>query len=425
MAVRQGVPREVSEAIFSWLDAVPPERTTVLAAQTAGWQEVELRAARWTMLVHGIAPLLYTRLHDTPAWSSIPQPLQSYLVDQYGLNRERNALLMQELRAILQSANDCDLQVMPLKGCALVYHYYDDPALRPMADLDLLVKRADLQRVDRLLAGLGYEPTLAQTTARHMSYFLTRFGRKAVSTQGEHPQNPHLLDLHLRVREVIRGMRYDVTEELWAEPQSALYGDVHALLPQPHALLQHLLIHSSADMVGVKLRLIRLYDIMMVARRLSAEGWQKLLRTARRQGEERLLYAPLVLADRYFDCRVPESVWAELRRQSPAELVAFLMQADAYLLSFCNPMALAPRQKLSWYRPGRERLLAVRHRVLPPLEDLKLIYPDHHTDRSIPVTYLAHMWNAITEQMFPLLRRPRRLWRAAFRQIGLRNGSKR
>lgn len=51
------------------------------------------------------------------------------------------------------------ITVMPLKGALLQHWLYDDPAERPLSDVDLLVRAGDLADAVDLLSESGYRPT--------------------------------------------------------------------------------------------------------------------------------------------------------------------------------------------------------------------------------------------------------------------------
>jgi len=61
-----------------------------------------------------------------------------------------------QARSLLQVLQAAGVEVVVLKGGDLRHRLYDDPAARPMGDLDLLIPPADLKKVRALLAGQGY-----------------------------------------------------------------------------------------------------------------------------------------------------------------------------------------------------------------------------------------------------------------------------
>jgi hypothetical protein len=170
-------------------------------------------------------------------------------------------------------------------------------------------------------------------------------------------------------------------------------------------LLQHLLIHAAMNMILGHLRFLQLYDIHLVARDLSADDWRCLWRAGRWRGEERWLYAPLIMTERYLGAVAPGEVMALLAQGTPPRLRAFLAGAPLWRLSYCHCLPRSLKEKLAWHRSGRELWLALRHMVLPPLDDpglLGLRSKDLH-----PVlAYLSLYWHKVFWVLCRLLRLP-------------------
>lgn len=396
---------QASEVVLGWLgDSQPSDRV----AHATNWGKEQWEAARWAIQVHGIAPLLYQHLSRNATLDQLPPHLQTYLADQYRLNRQRVTAMMAELSIVLHAAKQAGIDIAPLKGGLLVSYYYDDPALRPMSDLDLLVRREDQPRLARVLLELGYQMT--QNTPRHQSYALAQPGQRIIYTQGEHPDNPHGLDLHTKVQEQIWCVRYEMTQEVWAGCQSALFGGAPALLIAPLDLLQHLLIHATGDLMVGRARLIQLYDIALVGSWLNLSEWGLLVAAGQRRREERLLYAPLLLAERYLGRVAPSDALARLESGTPTSLRAFLHRVDLYYLSFCNPRTMSLADKLSLYRPGWEQLRALRCRLVPTPHEIRELYPRLARLPLAPIAYLIHSLRILIWPVRQVLRVPRLSW---------------
>lgn len=71
---------------------------------------------------------------------------------------------------LLGSFNENNIDCILLKGAALIAAYYGEPALRPMNDLDILVRREDAQKAFSLMEELGWH-------SKHNKKFLTQFKR--------------------------------------------------------------------------------------------------------------------------------------------------------------------------------------------------------------------------------------------------------
>ena len=374
----------VSDTVFRWLLASSP------GGGVASWGRREWDAARWIIQVHGMAPLLYQRLSAAPQWRELAPSLQDYLAAQYELNRRRLNVLMGALDGIVTAAGQAGIPLMVLKGPVLATQYYEDLALRPMADLDLLVRPQAGERLGHLLGELGYrEMVFNPPHPRHRRFIPVNRAYQVVSPEGEHPDNPYQVEVHTEVREEFWGIGYQVTEELWRDCRSAQIGRSSGLVPQPLALLQHLLIHAAMDMILGSLRFLQLYDIHLVARDLSADDWQALRRAGQRRGEERWLYAPLIMTERYLGPVAPGEVMALLARGTPPRLRAFLAGASLCRLSYCHSLPRSLKEMLAWHRSGRELWLALRHMVVPPLDDPRLVSRRPAPGAGLPLVWLG------------------------------------
>jgi hypothetical protein len=134
--------------------AVPPERwdrdrITQFGSSVEDWAAFGEKALRTKF-----APLVYTRLCDSGI--DLPRPLLMRLGAAYIAAEGANRRLLAERDRVLAAFKDAKLSALPLKGCALAEPLYGDPALRPMGDLDLLLREEEMNKAVRLLTTLGY-----------------------------------------------------------------------------------------------------------------------------------------------------------------------------------------------------------------------------------------------------------------------------
>ena len=157
----------------------------------------------WNSLVtqaeyHGLGPLLHTRL--AAAEVSVPADISRALKGLYIRHRHANAVRSRCAGRILQAYASAGIDTLVLKGAALAFLVYPSPGLRPMRDLDLLVREADARRAQHILVELGFD------TSPDRSHILT-------------PQHPHL--------EVARrwdeGMKISVEIHFRLYPRSVYY----------------------------------------------------------------------------------------------------------------------------------------------------------------------------------------------------------
>lgn len=113
------------------------------------WQELPAQAE-----IHGMAPLLWH--HIRQARFSIPLETERVLHGLYLRQRVLNQAHTQVLLETNKLFEGAGIQALLLKGLALAYQYYPDPALRPVSDIDFLLKRTDILPAMDLLANAGF-----------------------------------------------------------------------------------------------------------------------------------------------------------------------------------------------------------------------------------------------------------------------------
>lgn len=109
--------------------------------------------------VERVAGLLYAALRHQP-W--VPDWLIDALRREYVAQGSRNTLLLQELAQALAQLKLAGIPVIALKGVALLAHVYRSIGLRPMVDLDLLMRKEDILAATACLAALGYRAAHAE-----------------------------------------------------------------------------------------------------------------------------------------------------------------------------------------------------------------------------------------------------------------------
>ncbi|MFL5805033.1 MAG: nucleotidyltransferase family protein [Roseiflexaceae bacterium] len=122
-----------------------------LARQLPSWAGIAARAE-----AHGLIPLLSSHLHAAGIAlpGAIKQQVQGYYLQHAHATRAREQVLA-ELLTLYQGAG---IDVLVLKGAALAQLVYPQPVLRPMRDIDILVRASDVYRAHALLAEIGFTP---------------------------------------------------------------------------------------------------------------------------------------------------------------------------------------------------------------------------------------------------------------------------
>lgn len=118
---------------------------------------------------------------------AVPEDVRVFLLDVQSRNRERNRRLAEQLKDALRALNAVGIEPVLLKGAALWASRPDEMFDRILADIDLLVRGADVERAVRALRNAGFA-----LTARYPGndvHVVAEFGRA---------EDVGLIDLHQR-----------------------------------------------------------------------------------------------------------------------------------------------------------------------------------------------------------------------------------
>jgi len=331
------------------LDATPP----------AAWYDILLQ-----MQLLELDPLFFSHLSRTPAAAHVPEEVLHRLQEAYFLHAARNTIIFEDLRAIIRTLELHGIDAIILKGACLAETVYEDIALRPMHDIDILIRKEDLCVAQEVLFGMGYgpliRPPVAEQILRHHHLIpFTRPGRPSVEIHAAltSSRGPCAMDM----------------DGFWSRARSADFGGVPALILSPEDLLLHLCLHFSANHRFSILEMRNLCDISETIKRYHAEiDWKALTDRARGYGIGRYVFCTLRVAAELFGAQLrPEDLY-HIGHEDSDTLMADML-ADLLLDETSIPMPDALEKM------GREDGLASKARVLahgvaPPLSNLARKY---------------------------------------------------
>jgi hypothetical protein len=355
-----GEARRVVQTVAGWLASPAAE---LIARDSAIWSQQTWRTAQRVISIHGLAPHLASSGLISEGANIPPAELATWLVEQESLNRARIDRIHQDLVALLKAATRDGIEVMPLKGSLVTTLPLLGGYVRPMSDIDVLVRPAQREAATRLLAGLGYD-RIDQGNPRPTHDVFLRPGSRVVSVD-EHPDNPRRVELHTEVVRHLWGWfdSDELTDALWARAQSrSLLGET-AVVPHFDDLFAHLAVHASSDLLAGRGRLVQWLDIA----RLAAAGAR-----LSRPVHERVAFIAVRLAERAFPGSVDPGDLEELERRVPRGLAASVATAplddrSGLFLDYPRQSPSSMAERWRRWRPTRRRLWAAYGDVPLPM----------------------------------------------------------
>lgn len=255
-----------------------------------------------------VAPLLYDVVGGQ---DMVPPALEQELHKAYGHTAARNALLLDALGEVLRRLASEGVSVIVLKGAALAEVVYGDIALRPMRDLDLLVRPEDLPAARQLMVALGYASPGAAIGP----------GRPRADDHAEALLKQGIIDIPVELHWRLVGSRPQQqvvsTDWVWETALPARIGDAPARMLGPEAQVFHLCAHLLLHHGGRGL--LWLHDVAEVITFYRARiDWGQVL--ARAETYNLVLSVQQILSQVADEWRapIPTAVVARLRALHPA-----------------------------------------------------------------------------------------------------------
>ncbi len=251
-----------------------------------------------------VSPLVYLVLKDSQL---CPPEALAALRGVYYNTLQHNTRLFGQVEQIAAVFQARGVGLIVLKGMALAESLYHNPGLRPVTDIDLLVRPADVPAAAEELARLGWQQSGEQFRGpqedyRHELQFL-RAG------------TPAALELHWGLFQPWFYKRVIPPDQLWGTARPLPQRGSAVLELGPEACLVYIAAHRMLQHSGGG-GLLWLFDLALMAQD-PALDWERVLADTRGWGLVLSVRPALAEIERVFGVRVPPRVTAALAKMRP------------------------------------------------------------------------------------------------------------
>jgi len=326
----------------------------------------DLSTRQWQLLVdevvhQRVGALAWRRLSDLPQ-GEVPAGVLAPLREHYVRNAFRNARLLRETADATRALAAESIPVMLLKGIHLARFVYEEPALRSMADIDLMVPRDRIRDAERVLVGMGYGPVPRPDIDAHCAW-----SNHLAALEKE---DAEALEVHYDIERPTSPFAIE-NEALWNSATGVSIENVDVAVLAPEHLLIHLCLHLAYHHKFERSALKGLIDVATVLARSDHIDWDAFVSTANRWKAGCFAYTTLRLAKEALDAGVPAAALARLDHG----------ERDDDVVTIAGRFILAPTVEvfeslveLQRTRSWKKRFTMFLRGVFPPPERLREIY---------------------------------------------------
>jgi hypothetical protein len=267
---------------------------------------------------------------------------------------------------VLGALRDADILVIPLKGVHLAESVYGNIALRPMSDVDILVRESDLSGASDRLIELGYGPFWHSRMEAEIEMVMHL---PPISKSGTVP-----VEVHWSINSPRSPFKVDIAG-LWQRARPATIAGVEVQILAPEDLLLHLCIHTSYShrfIQGLK----ALCDISETLRHYRDQmDWEQVQYRSNQWGANRCVYLTFYLTRELLGVTVPKQVLEALEPDGFDQAVA----AEARAQIFANWQAapsISPDLARLWAARGiLQKVICFLQRIFLPPVIMSQMYP--------------------------------------------------
>ncbi len=275
------------------------EQIRRLAGRKLDWEAVIEQAGR-----QRLTPVVFAALEESAA-EGIPGAVRERLRISSTQHAIHNLKVYAALAEVLAAFSAGGIPVVGLKGIALAKTVYSNLALRPVGDIDLLVRPSDLEAAHDLLLRLDYVP---DESVHPQEWYRTTHHHLAPC---DGPGGAARIELHHHIHPA-PWMALIPIGELWQRARPVAAGGAGFSVFAPEDLILHTCLHLSQG----RCFLTGLLDLRDVAEVIAVHGreldWDLLADRARAYRTAECLYYALWAAEKMLGAEVPAAALRSL-----------------------------------------------------------------------------------------------------------------
>ncbi len=335
----------------------------------------------WLMALraHSLVPMLYGLVATSPPGCSPPASIRSTMRNAYLREMANEARTSHQLAAIVDALGEAKVDVIVLKGPAFAATLYPQPATRPSADLDLLVRPEQFVRAREIFVELGYRSAWRR-------FEILQHVQNEESLVPVADPRLREVDLHWDLRFATGYRREGIVGELFERSAIVQASSMKFRALSPIDALVHASVHLIYQHLG-SLKLLWIYDIARLAGELTEpEQWRVLQNRSSAWDARAAVQLSVELARMFLDLDPPAGWYDWCAHAPPSETERRAIGASFHRQG--KPMYMLKLLLDSTYSPP-EKLARLRRLVLPGPQYVRQVHPPRRK-WLLPLSYVAY-----------------------------------
>lgn len=256
------------------------------------WNTFLTFSARYKLI-----PLLYSRLLKYKDELYFPSAVKELLQREYMNSAARYAVLQHEIKSLLKILSDNKIDVILLKGAYIAERFYEKPALRPMCDIDILVRKENIDKIFDILLKKEYTTEIKHDRAFHLPVYT----KNNILIEVHWDISPHLYFSWKKSMPMNKLFDNTLKEEL--------FGMEILMFP-----VEYVIVYLCDKVIRDNFRgmLLLLYDIALIINK-STIDWNNLIAVAIEWSSVKDVFCSLYLTRALYFAKIPENIFNSLK----------------------------------------------------------------------------------------------------------------
>lgn len=323
---------------------------------------------------HGVAPLIYKNLL---LLNDIPVKVMEAFKHAYLYNLQDVLRSAHELGEIIGILEREGTDAVPIKGGVSAEELYEDMALYPSSDIDIMVRFKDIYRISDIMKKNGYS----------IEHELNEFSLSKYHTTGFFKEKKKVVEFHTRMTNV---RYFDIPENFWWEDLRDIEfnGQVYKVLSREKGLIFACL-HISMHGYSCLKFLVTIAEMLKTFR--DCMDWGKVFEYARKYNISHPVMLPLYLASEFFSTPLSSEVQGLLKDRSSKEKWIYKTIKENV---FKEDVSLA--KVILLFTVLQYNLFEIVFRMIrwifPPIEEVSYRYSIPLNSKKIYLYYVLNPW---------------------------------